>query len=201
MASWRAHCDQLCRKISQMVGVLYKIIRMVPTYVLKKAYLGLIHPHTMYIIVGWGNAPKTTLKRVQILQNRALKIIMNLDRLTPTFELFSEHVKDILPVKGLQVFSACKFVYHCFYGMIHHTIDFRLRSGIGSNRDSFKLHRPRCSTEWGLRRISYLGPTMFNSLPMELRTMRSAPRFYRQLKVFLHRRENLEKILDFEFSS
>ena len=43
--SWRAHCDQLCRKISQMVGVLYKIRRMVPVYVLKKAYFGLIHPH------------------------------------------------------------------------------------------------------------------------------------------------------------
>ena len=197
--SWRIHCDQLCRRLGQTVGILYKIRRMVPSHVLKKAYFGLIHPHIMYVLMGWGTAPKTMLKRVQVLQNRALKIVMGLDRLTPTLELYSDHVNDILPVKALQIFSACKFVYQCLYGMVHHTIDFRLRGGIGNTRDCFKLDRSRCATEWGQRRIGYYGPTMFNLLPSELRTIRSAPMFFRALKHFLHRRENLEQVLRFEF--
>ena len=117
--SWKAHCDQLCRRLSQTIGVLYKIMHMVPSHVLKKAYFGLLHPHILYALMSRGNAPGTTLKRVQILQNRSLKIVLGLDRMTPTLDLYSIHATNILPVKGLQFFSTCKFVYDCLYGRIH----------------------------------------------------------------------------------
>ena len=196
--TWRAHIDQLCRRLSQLVGVLYKIRHLVPLHVLKKAYFGLIHPQIVYILLGWGNATKTTLRRVQILQNRSLKNIFGLERLTPTIDLYAEHAVDILPVKGLQIYSACRYVYLCLYGMIHHTIDFRLQDNIESNRDYFKIFRPRSNTDWGMRRISCLGPTIFNSLPLGLRAIPSASLFLKKLKEYLHRSENLEKILTFQ---
>ena len=65
--SSKTHSNALCAKLSQMVGVLYKICHQVPQHVLKKVYFGLIHPHIMYIINGWGMASKNILRRVQVI--------------------------------------------------------------------------------------------------------------------------------------
>ena len=42
---------------------------------LKSAYYGLVYPHVQYCGSVWGQAPKSTLKVIQILQTRAVKII------------------------------------------------------------------------------------------------------------------------------
>lgn len=196
--TWKRHVDHLSQKLSRLIGVIYRVRDEIPFYALKRLYFGLAHSHLMNMVSLWGNAPATSLKRLQTLQNRILKIIYRKPILTPTVTLFSEHVKDVLPVKGMQILVICKFVKQSLQGSIHRNVLFPQQSGIENNRDSYKLSRVRAFTGWGLQRISFQGPTFFNSLPPQIRQIQGIPRFVHELKSYLLHPQNLVSLLRFE---
>lgn len=58
----------------------------------------------------WGVAAKTHLKKLQVLQNRALNVFKKPYR-TSTVELFRNVAKAILPIVGLHKFENLKMTY------------------------------------------------------------------------------------------
>ena len=66
-----------CSKIAHGNWALTNLRKYVNLFTLKCAYYGLIYPHLQYCSSLWGQASKTSLKPVQTLQNKALKIMTN----------------------------------------------------------------------------------------------------------------------------
>lgn len=197
--NWKRHVDYLCEKLSRIVGIFYRIRDEVPLYILRRMYFALVHSHLMYMVTLWGNAPITYLKRLQSLQNRIFKLMYRLPVLTPTLTLFQDHVKNILPVKGLQVLSICKFVKQSIQNNIYHTLMFPYQQGIEASRDPQRLGRQRALTGWGLRSISFQGPTFYNNLPRDLRNIKSTSLFSKKLKIHLLGTHNLARLLTFQY--
>ena len=165
-----------------MIGILYKIRHLLPVRALKQIYYGLIHSHLCYMSSSWGNAGVTTIKRIQVLQNRALKMIYNLPILTPTYNLYNEHVKDILPVRGISFYSNCKFVASVLHGRIHSCTQFSRITSRGALRDPNRLNVAAARSFWGGRHIRHRGPSLFNQLPHDLRALTHKLSFDKQLK-------------------
>ena len=195
--TWKRHVNHLCDKMSRLIGVIYRVRDEIPFYALRRLYFGLAHGHLMNMVSVWSNAPIAYLKRLQTLQNRILKIIYRKPILTPTVTLFSEHVEDILPIKGMQVLATCKFVKQSIQGSIHCNLLFPRQPGIENSRDPYKLIRCRALTGWGLQRIAFQGPTFYNNLPLEIRATSSLCMFLRKLKSFLLQPVNLAHLLQF----
>ena len=87
---WDAHMEHIMPKISKACGALARLRNCKSMEVLKHVYHALIHSYLRYGILIWGNACQSVLEPLQILVNKAARIMTfapfgNLD-LNPAYE-------------------------------------------------------------------------------------------------------------------
>ena len=73
--SFKNHVDTLCKKLSQSLGAFRKIAFYLPEFIKTKLYYSLIYSRLSYGILAWGRSGKVNNKKIQALQDRALKIL------------------------------------------------------------------------------------------------------------------------------
>ena len=73
--SWKYHIDYIASKISRVVGIISRLRHSVPLNTLIQIYRSLIFPYTYYGIAAWGQAAQAHLRKVFILQKRALRLM------------------------------------------------------------------------------------------------------------------------------
>lgn len=98
--SFRRHVDSVAKKVSCVIGMLYRVRDVVPRHTLINLYFSLIHSNLLYLLEVYGCAGKLALFRLEKLHRKALKTILNLPRRYPTLELY-ERVRsfNIYPIK------------------------------------------------------------------------------------------------------
>lgn len=181
--TWSCHVNYLCTKLAQLAGIFYRVRDEIPLYALKRLYYALAHSRLMYMITVWANTSIENLLRVQVLQNRLLKIMFRLPILTETINLFNE--SKILPVKGMQIYASCKFVRQSLSSATYHTLPISVRGGIRYLRDPGKIESTQPRSGWGKLRFLYFGPTTYNQLPKTLRDSTSDSIFLKDTKEYL----------------
>ena len=62
-------------KISRAVGIFSKLRHFLPTNALLNVYYPFIHPHLLYGLLIWGSSFPSHLKKLSVLQNKAIKRI------------------------------------------------------------------------------------------------------------------------------
>ena len=115
--TWKAHVDYISGKISKVCGSLAKLRHLVSTKLLIEIYHALIHSYVRYGILTWGNASANILHSLQIILNRAVRII--------TFAPFgrvdvSSIFKELglLDVKSTFLLEKCKYLYKQKYDLL-----------------------------------------------------------------------------------
>ena len=102
--NWHAHIQKISNKIAKTIGVLNRLKRHVPIYVLRMLYNALILPHIQYSILCWGYKGNRVIK----LQRRAIRVITrskynaHTDPLFKTLNLLK--FEDILKINGLRIY-------------------------------------------------------------------------------------------------
>ena len=81
--SWKPHVDNLAKKISRSIGIMYKIRPFVKTDVLTNIYYALIHPHLLYGIQVWGSTFEIHKNKLLVIQKKAVRLILHQDRYLP----------------------------------------------------------------------------------------------------------------------
>ena len=107
--SWKEHINDKSNKISKTVGIMSRLKYELPSKTLLSIYNSLIAPHLNYSVVAWGDSPDTHLKRMRILQKRALRIIDKKPYNSHTNPLFYKY--SILKLNDLYTFR-CSLLYH-----------------------------------------------------------------------------------------
>lgn len=118
--SWDSHMDYILPKLNRGLGLLSKIRYCVPNFLLRTIYFCLFNSHLIYASQVWAQQ-KTILQKLQVLQNKALRIINFKPRDSSANELYfstkilkiSDYlkllncllVKDVLTDNSLKVFS------------------------------------------------------------------------------------------------
>lgn len=179
---WSHHCAALTRRVSAGIGAIFHCRKFLPKDVLLQLYHSFVHVHLSYMVGIWGSAADCFLKSVQIAQNRALKLIYNLPRLTPTIDVYLLHAKTILPIKALHDFQVLKYLRQTLSDEIFGNLPFEFRRSVIHLRDDFKLARPLCNTEQGKLRLEYCAPSLYNDLPYDIRTTSSTGTFCNMVK-------------------
>ena len=77
---FKSHIANIETKISRSVGILSKLRFLFPSSTLLLLYFTLIHPHLLYGLPLWGCTFGSYLKKLQSLQNKAIRIILNTSR-------------------------------------------------------------------------------------------------------------------------
>ena len=87
--SWKPHVNNVCNTVSRNIGMINKLKHCFPQPTLKSLYYAIVYPHLNYGVLAWGNAYKTLMDRLLLLQKKALRIISNTDYRAHTDILFS----------------------------------------------------------------------------------------------------------------
>ena len=106
--SWKNHLDCVITKISKTIELIAKLRHFVPSSVLTNIYKSLILPYLTYGLVAWGNASKSYLNKIVVLQKRVLRLIYFVDRKERAIPLFVN--AKILPITFFYYEAVCELM-------------------------------------------------------------------------------------------
>ena len=143
----------------------------------------MIYLRIKYGICAYGFAKKGNMNKVQILQNKLLKVILDKKWRTPTNEL--HNTLDILQVNDIFFQEISTFVCNYFqdnlpegftgyYQILNHPH--------GTHGNLNCLITPLCSTELGKKTVKFLGCKIWNGLNQEKKDIKSPKAFRKAIK-------------------
>ena len=158
-----------------------------------KLLVALVLSHLDYANGILGGLPKSSLNKMQAVQNMAAKITLGKRKYdSATSCLVQLHW---LPIKFRIDYKIVSLVHKCLHGeappylarMIEYTKP--TRPGLHSEEDNTRLLVPKTSKKtFAARSFSVLGPTLWNELPRDLRKIVNYARFKKELKTHLFRK-------------
>ena len=109
--------NYISEKISKSCGLLSKLRHCLEIDTLREVYHALIHSYLRYGIIAWGSAPKTVLNQLNVIVNRAIRLMsfapFGLTRLNPLYEIL-----EILKVDDIYTLEVAKFAYKQNSGLL-----------------------------------------------------------------------------------
>ena len=140
-----------------------------------------------------GGLSSTDLDRLQKLQNRAARLIYQVNKRSSATPFIRE--LHWLPVEQRIKFKISVHVYNCVYGSSPVYLQDLISKynsgsqGLRSNRDQTRLAIPKTKRAFGDKSFAVFGPKVWNSLPANLRAAPSVQCFKKLLKTYLFPKE------------
>jgi Reverse transcriptase (RNA-dependent DNA polymerase) len=182
---WKTHIDYIYKKLVKFVGIFYKLRSVLPFDCLKKMYFAFVHPHLLYGIEVYGNATITALDKLNKLNNKILRILLNKQIRTPVMELYKEY--NTFPISILYQMQMLIFVQKCVY---HNDILPPVFHNIFMDNKSLHKYDTRrksdlhlsCANSVGQLCLDYRCVVLWNDLSDDLKTCCSSMAFKKKLK-------------------
>ena len=182
---WKEHINIIAAKISRGIGMLRYAKRYVPLSTVKTMYRSIVEPYLRYCCTVWGCCTEADLKRLQILQNRAARIVTNSAYDTHSLPL----IKGLgwLTVKELIRFETATTVFKSvnqlcpgyMAQMFQRQCEQAMRTLRNTETD---LRIPLFRTNNGQKSFAYRGATVWNSLDHQIKLSPSLTNFKLKLK-------------------
>ena len=211
--NWRYQISSVALKISRGIGILAKLKPFLKDNLLKCIYYSLVYSHLSYGIEAWGSAVRTNLHKLEILQNKAVRILSGVQYfqiygqdpgpLPPSEPLYK--TLEILKLEDIYQLNIAKFVYstltfespsnfHGWFSYTHEVHDHGTRSGAeiirnnyfdtGISVQSYTLFTKGSNNKFGEKMIQKSGPVIWNSIPEQIQDATSIATFKCQLKEY-----------------
>lgn len=188
--NFNEHINYTIRKAARKFGVLCRIHRYLTTEAKIVIYKSIIAPHFDYCASILFLASKQQMRRMQILQNKVMRLILRCDRLTP--RVFMLDCLQWMSVRQRVEYNTLVFVYRVTQGMAPQY----LRSTVVYGRD---VHRYETRQAGDLRLLNfrknctqnslfYKGYGLFNQLPEAAKQASNLREFKNLCKVFVAQR-------------
>jgi hypothetical protein len=99
--NWSIHTDNLCRKISRVSFLLWKLRDILSVEYLRIAYFGLFQSHISYGLILWGHSP--SVKNILLIQKKVIRTLCRANYLDHCRPLFIQ--TKILTIINLYIFQ------------------------------------------------------------------------------------------------
>ena len=173
--SWNHHIDTVTLKISRTIGLLSKLRHFIPPYTLLQIYNSLVAPYLCYGLIAWGQANKTLLNKLLILQKRALRFIFFSDRRKHAIPLFLS--AKILPVQFMYFYDIACMMHDVSNNVVPLNIKnlFQLTSSVHRyntrSSTSQNYYLKRSNLEIQRKSFSRIGAKLWNEIPASIRNL------------------------------
>ena len=181
---WDEHVNNLCSTLSRNFPMFYSIRNHLTNNLKKQLYFSMVYSRIIYGIVLYGVCRSSLLNKVQVLQNKLIKVLYKLPYRTDTDALHSN--LDILKVKDICKYQIQKFVYesvnktcisqfHNYYKCTHneHNMDTRQEN---------LLYTRIPKTKYGEYSLKHYGADLWNSLNQSIKQKESLLTFKKALR-------------------
>ena len=170
------HIKLICTKISKSIGILNSIKHFVPTELLHNLYFSFIYPYLNYCVVIWGGTFSTHLQPLRVIQKRAIRTVNKKPYLHHTNPLFFHSA--LLKLDDIFKLKICNYLYKN-----NLTITFYRHHDYGTRFANLLLpvYQRLTATQ---RSINFIGPSIWNLLPQDLKESPSIHSFNRRLREY-----------------
>ncbi len=177
--NWTDHVSALRQTVVKYAGSFKIIARHVPITSKIQLYYAYVYSRIHYGIEVYGHISSQNIKRLQIVQNRTLKILFNRDFYEPTNMLHSE--LSILKVSDISLKNTLLFVHKHQKGKLSDIFNSYYMSNNNvhsyNTRNETKLHEGRAKTNLGKNIIKIKGAKLFNTISEEITQLKSTNKF------------------------
>ena len=180
--SWKPHISHVNSKISRALFSIKQLKNTFPSSSLLTLYFALIHPHIMYGNLAWGNALPVLLKKTELLQKRAVRIINKRSYNSHTEPLFAS--SKILKLRDLYEYHVNLFMYdfsnkllpNSFHSLFRYNYEIQIRP----TRQSHLLHITKCMSKFSANLPLFAFPKIYNKIISQKSTLVSRRLFKEQ---------------------
>jgi len=181
--TWNKHIDMIRIKLSRSIFALNRVKHIFPFDIMKSLYFSLVHCHITYGIIAWGNSK--SIRKIEILQKRAVRIINNKPYRAHTEPLFK--LNNILTVKDIYKHQVCLFVHDFKYNRLPVSFSYFFPTGNDTNLSSRRVNHipltiPMSRTSFSSHLPTHLFPNIWNSLHNDTMSIQNRNTFTSTLK-------------------
>ena len=185
--TWLPHINNVTRKISKSIGIIYKASFCLPQQALKTLYYSLIYPYIQYCVSVWGSIYPTNLNRLIVLKKKFVRIIARKPHNAHTDLIFKD--LEILKFNCVHRFHVSKMLFQLKNNVLPSAFSsiflFNFQMHGYFTRTSMHFHIPKIKTNIKKFSICYQGPKIFNSLPTDIQFSNTLSSFSCKLHRFL----------------
>ncbi|MCG8430559.1 MAG: reverse transcriptase family protein, partial [Candidatus Omnitrophica bacterium] len=186
--SMESHVSSVCRSAYAQLRNIGQIRQYLTSSAARTLASGLVLSRLDYCIALLYGATKHQMARLQRAQNTAARIITGKkrrDHITPV--LFDLHW---LPVERRVHYKILLHTFKCLHGLSPPYLSDMLElytpaRPLRSSNDQLILVKPRCRTRYGERHFAFAAPTLWNGLPIDIRSAETLGAFRSLLKTHL----------------
>ena len=177
--NWSTHIEKISKKIASANGALKRIRPYVTTDAAIHVYRALIQLHFDYCYSVWDGLGQILSSKIQKLQNRAARIVMQASYNASAGALFDVLHWDILSLRRK------KFKANLMFKILNGKAPTYLQElfsvrGIGYNIRNV----PKPRTDYMKKSFCYSVAVLFNSLPQDIRKCQSLPQFKKAINKY-----------------
>ena len=209
--NWKYQIKSVALKVSRGLGIIAKLKPFLKDQLIRTIYFSVVYSHLYYGIQAWGSADPTARNKLDILQNKAVRILSGKQYYQiygqepgplPSSEPLYKKL-EILKFHDIFKLSIANFVYSTltfdspsifneWFHYDHEVHDHTTRASsnvirenyfdIGYVEQSFTLHTKGSRNIYGGKMIQVSGPLIWNSIPQDIQNAGTISTFKKQLK-------------------
>lgn len=160
---WNEHIQYLVSRIRKSFHYFVMLRKWLTRDNLKMVYHAHVYSILIYGIVVWGGAYSSNFHNINVVMNTVLRIATNSHRRTPARELYK--LFDILTPRMTYVQRVLIFVHKSLHLFNRRTIVRPTRANA-----NYLLNISQPNNDFFTRQLSWLGPSLFEHLPLSTRT-------------------------------
>ena len=175
---WENHINSICKKVSRNLYLLFKLKPYIDVQNMKNFYYAHCLSHFNYCSSVWSKASDIHIKKATRLHRRAANLLSDSDSLS-TDEKLSE--LGLLPLHKQFMFNTLIMMFnaHSNQGPSY------LKDLLMDSRRGNRYHIPLTRIDLYKNSFSFQGPSLWNSLPLQIRQCQSITQFKEKIRHIL----------------
>lgn len=184
---FKDHCDYMLKKIGKKTSFLNRIGNYISAYTRCIIYKTIIAPHFEYCATMLMDMGETQLSKLQIAQNRAMRVILQCDRRTKVEHMLQ--ALQFMSVKQRLYYNVCIFIFKTLNNLLPEQLKDKLQI-VGNVRERQTRQAEDIVIQFrrttsAQKSMFYEGVKMYNALPAEIRRCETIELFKRMLKEYI----------------
>ena len=185
--TWNEHINQISTKIAKNIGILSRTSYILPKPVRLQLYYSLVYLYLTYCNMIWASTYKFRLRKLVILQKRAVRMIAGIRRGEHTSSAYLEY--NLLRIDQIRIVQIGEFIYRFEHNLLPPIFKsyFSLGSDVHTHytRNSTAYRPIKARTNTRRFNIKYSGSLIWNTIPLEIRLSINLQTFKKRLRHFL----------------
>jgi len=178
--SWADHISEVCQKLSQVAGIIFKIRTLLSSQALKLVYHSLAGSKLRYGLICWATANKLLLNKINVVHNRIVSYMSFSKRCSRMWPLYCK--LKVLPLDILIQIEYAKTMFKYQHNMLPSIFNTYFRKPTHSyatrfsSNNNFALTRANSARDQKMLKV--IGPGIWLGIPNSIKESLS-------LKVFV----------------